>query len=52
MATEDYKKCAHPACTCPVSSEEDYCSAQCAATEDVIDIDCRCVHAGCAGRAH
>ena len=52
MATENKKKCAHPACTCQVSSEENYCSARCAAMEDVVDIDCRCAHAACAGRAH
>jgi hypothetical protein len=52
MATEHKKKCEHPSCTCQISSEDKYCSAQCAAMEDVIDIDCRCAHTACAGKAH
>jgi hypothetical protein len=52
MGTEDKKKCAHPLCTCGVSSDDKYCSAQCAAMENLVDIDCRCGHAGCAGKAH
>lgn len=52
MTTEDKKICAHPPCTCEVPSDSRYCSAQCAAMEDVIDIDCRCAHVTCAGKAH
>jgi len=52
MPTEQHKKCAHPPCTCPVSSDSDYCSAQCAAVEDTPDIDCRCTHQDCEGKAH
>jgi hypothetical protein len=52
MATQDQKICAHPNCTCEVSWEVEYCSAQCAAMEDLSDIDCRCSHTGCAGKAH
>lgn len=44
-------KCAHPACTCIPKSGK-YCSAPCEATETMPDIDCRCGHAECKGRAH
>jgi nucleotide-binding universal stress UspA family protein len=44
-------KCAHPACTCMAKSGG-YCSAQCAATATMADIDCRCGHPECKGRAH
>jgi hypothetical protein len=52
MATAEEKKCAHPPCTCRVTTENGYCSAQCAAVEDTPDIDCRCTHNECEGRAH
>jgi hypothetical protein len=50
MATD--KKCAHPNCTCPADSYSDYCSAACAAVEHTPDIDCRCGHPACKGKAH
>jgi hypothetical protein len=50
MATETAKKCAHPPCTC--STSDKYCSPQCEAMEKTPDIDCRCGHASCRGRAH
>jgi hypothetical protein len=52
MATEDKKRCAHPSCSCVVSPERKYCSVQCAAMEDVRDIDCRCAHAACSRKTH
>jgi len=45
------KKCAHPNCSCQIS-EGKYCSAACEAVEETPDIDCRCNHPGCKGRAH
>jgi nucleotide-binding universal stress UspA family protein len=50
-ATKSAKKCAHPACTCIPKSGK-YCSAPCEATETMPDIDCRCGHPECRGRAH
>lgn len=52
MAMEEKHKCAHPSCNCLISTEDQYCSAQCAAMADIPDIDCRCSHAACKGRAH
>lgn len=52
METNEMKKCAHPPCTCRVSSGNEYCSAQCAAVEKSPDMDCRCTHQGCNGKAH
>ena len=48
MASES-KKCAHPVCTCQVTSEK-YCSPQCEAMEETPDVDCKCPHSTCAGR--
>jgi hypothetical protein len=48
MATEA-QKCVHPNCTCMTT--EKYCSAQCAAMEKMPDIDCKCTHPACKGRA-
>jgi hypothetical protein len=44
------KKCAHPNCTCITT--EKYCSVECQAVEKTPDIDCRCGHPVCKGRAH
>ena len=49
MDAKTGKKCAHPPCTCYVSSSEQYCSAQCAAMAREPEIDCRCTHRGCQG---
>lgn len=51
MADENSKKCAHPPCTCTSKSGK-YCSAQCEAMEQTPDIDCRCGHPACRGKAH
>jgi hypothetical protein len=51
MADDNSKKCAHPNCTCITRSEK-YCSPQCAAMEETPDVDCRCGHSECRGRAH
>ncbi len=50
MASEKGHKCAHPVCSCLTT--EKYCSAECEAVEKRSDIDCRCGHAECKGRAH
>ena len=47
----DSKKCAHPPCTCIPRSGK-YCSAQCEAMEQRPEIDCRCGHPDCEGKAH
>ena len=51
MAAETPKTCAHPPCTC-VPRDGKYCSAACEAMEKRADIDCRCGHPECKGRAH
>jgi hypothetical protein len=48
----DTKKCAHPNCSCKADADSKYCSAACAAVEDMPDIDCRCGHPACTGKAH
>ena len=40
------------ACSCTAAQGSDYCSAQCEAVKTTPDIDCRCTHPGCKGRAH
>ena len=45
------KKCAHPPCTCTPRSGK-YCSAPCEAMEKSPEIDCRCGHPDCEGKAH
>lgn len=47
MANES-KKCAHPVCSCTVTSGK-YCSTQCEAMEKTPDIDCTCGHPACKG---
>jgi hypothetical protein len=44
----DSKKCAHPVCSCNVTSGK-YCSTECEAMEKTPDIACKCPHAGCKG---
>lgn len=48
-AMEDDNKCAHEACVCMVSGEEDYCSEHCedAVDQDIIEISCDCGHSAC-----
>ena len=50
MAASEGKKCAHPVCSCKVTSGK-YCSAQCEAMEKIPDIDCKCGHPGCKRKA-
>jgi hypothetical protein len=47
----DNKKCAHPNCSCTVTEGRKYCSPQCEAMEKTPDVDCKCGHPGCKGRA-
>ena len=49
--TNAANQCAHPGCTCITQSGK-YCSAACEATAEIPDIDCRCGHVECKGRAH
>ena len=49
MADTKGHKCAHPVCTCLITSGK-YCSAQCEAVEKRSDIECACNHAVCKGR--
>ena len=46
-------KCGHPACTCPVAADEQYCSTACAesaaqGSEQSQGKQCGCNHDGCA----
>ena len=50
MNVKEGNKCKHPNCSCHVKSGESYCSAQCEASAQTPDIDCKCNHPGCAGR--
>ena len=43
------KKCKHPACTCFVTDDKDYCSNSCEDAADSTEIACQCSHDGCAG---
>ncbi len=49
MTDSKGQKCAHPVCSCTVTSGK-YCSTQCEAMEKTPDIDCKCGHAVCKGR--
>lgn len=51
MSTDTPKKCAHPFCTCTTPHDQKYCRPQCEAMRDTPDVDCRCGHPGCRGRA-
>jgi hypothetical protein len=48
MADTEQKKCAHPACTCMVEQDEEYCSQYCEDASDEVEISCDCAHPGCA----
>lgn len=43
----DTKKCAHPACNCPVDDKTKYCSQYCKDSAASTEISCNCGHAGC-----
>jgi metallothionein len=49
--TVNAQKCAHPNCSCQVTAGK-YCSAACEGMAKTPDIDCRCGHPGCKGKAH
>lgn len=49
--TSKGEKCAHPVCSC-ITTKGKYCSTACAAMEKTPDLDCRCGHGECKGRAH
>jgi hypothetical protein len=51
MATESLHKCAHPNCSCLTESEKKYCSMECESIQKTPDIDCKCPHPDCKGRA-
>ena len=51
MAAEKSDKCAHPPCSCAVTSRK-YCSVQCEAMEGTPDLKCNCNHAECLEQAH
>jgi hypothetical protein len=48
MARETAKKCAHPACTCTVGKDTNYCSQYCKDAGGTMEISCNCGHQGCA----
>jgi hypothetical protein len=48
MADEtNAKKCAHPSCSCTVSSDDKYCSEYCEDAKDLTEIGCGCEHPAC-----
>src|ERR1044071_3801715 len=38
-------KCAHPACHCPASDADEYCSAYCREAGKLTEVVCKCGHA-------
>jgi hypothetical protein len=47
MASEQSKKCAHPACTCTARPDSSYCSTYCEGEAETADILCNCGHPAC-----
>ena len=47
MAEEEKKKCAHPACNCPVEKGKKYCSDYCHDAAGTLEISCNCRHGEC-----
>lgn len=47
MTTNEVKKCAHPACSCPVADAEKFCSDSCKDAGDMTEISCNCEHDAC-----
>lgn len=43
------KKCAHPACNCPVTDGKKYCSTKCESSKSMTELACQCDHPGCHG---
>jgi hypothetical protein len=48
MDAMNARKCAHPVCSCMITTGR-YCSVACEAMENMADIDCHCEHEGCKG---
>jgi hypothetical protein len=48
---ESNKTCAHPPCSCPVSSGEKYCGPYCESAKDRSEVSCPCEHPSCSGKA-
>jgi hypothetical protein len=46
MDSTKAEKCAHPVCSCMITTGK-YCSVACEAMENMPDIDCHCGHEGC-----
>jgi hypothetical protein len=46
MSTQQ-KKCAHPACNCPVDEHTKYCSEYCHDSAGRTEISCNCRHSAC-----
>ncbi|MBV9958668.1 MAG: hypothetical protein JO360_09610 [Acidobacteria bacterium] len=47
MADDNDNTCDHPACSCPTTDDQDYCSAYCENAEDTAEIACDCGHPNC-----
>ena len=43
--SEEKLLCRHPACSCPVSAQERYCSQACSRSRDISE--CSCSHESC-----
>ena len=45
----DDNKCAHEACVCMITGDDDYCSEHCedAVDQDIVEISCDCGHSAC-----
>jgi len=44
---DEQKICKHPACSCAVDKDNDYCSASCQGAGGTATIDCDCGHPAC-----
>jgi metallothionein len=51
MADNQTKKCAHPACNCPVSKGQKYCGDYCHDARRTLELSCNCRHPECAVEA-
>lgn len=50
MADHKMKKCAHPACNCPVEKGK-YCSDYCHDSGHSLELSCNCRHPQCSEEA-
>jgi hypothetical protein len=48
MADQQTKKCAHPACNCPVDKGQKYCGDYCHDARRTLELSCNCRHPQCA----